>query len=195
MSNKDASFGLKPLRSGNGSDFVGMQNKYRIASSATTPIFQGDLVAALTAGTIGRIAAGGSGFVLGVFNGCRYTDPTSKKETFSNSYPGSIAASDIECFVIDSPHAVFEVQADAAFPVADLFGNFDIVDQSPVGDTNSGTSRVELDVTTGATTATLPLKAIDISQDPENSDVSSANTNVVVMINNHLFSAGTAGLA
>jgi hypothetical protein len=195
MSNKDASFGLKPLRSGNGSDFVGMQNKYRIASGATTPIFQGDLVEALTAGTIGRMAAGDGGFVLGVFNGCRYTDPTSKKETFSNSYPGSIAASDIECFIIDSPHAVFEVQADAAFPVADLFGNFDIVDQSPVGDTNSGTSRVELDVTTGATTATLPLKAIDISQDPENSDVSSANTNVVVKINNHLFSAGTAGLA
>jgi hypothetical protein len=54
---------------------------------------------------------------------------------------------------------------------------------------------MELAVSTGATTATLPLKAIDISQDPENSDVSSANTNVIVKINNHLFSAGTAGLA
>ena len=54
---------------------------------------------------------------------------------------------------------------------------------------------MELDVTTGATTATLPLKALDISQDPENSDVSSANTNVVVIINNHLYAAGTAGLA
>ena len=48
---------------------------------------------------------------------------------------------------------------------------------------------------TGATTATLPLKAIDISQDPENSDVASANTNVMVVINNHLLSAGTTGLA
>ena len=93
------------------------------------------------------------------------------------------------------PGATFEVQADDTFPVTDLAGNFDIVDQSPVGDTTSGTSRLELDVTTGATTATLPLKAIDISQDPENSDVSSANTNVIVKINNHLFSAGTAGLA
>jgi hypothetical protein len=54
---------------------------------------------------------------------------------------------------------------------------------------------IGFDVTTGAVTATLPLKAIDISQDPENSDVSAANTNVVVKINNHLFSAGTAGLA
>lgn len=195
MSNKDASFGLRLYRSGGGSDLANMQNKYRIASGYATAIFQGDLVAVVTAGTIERVAAGGSGLILGVFNGCRYTDPTSGKETFSNSYPGSIAASDIEAFVIDAPHAMFEIQADDTFPVADLFGNFDIVDQSPVGDTASGISRMELDVTTGATTATLPLKAMDISQDPENSDVASANTNVVVMINNHLYSAGTAGLA
>jgi hypothetical protein len=76
-----------------------------------------------------------------------------------------------------------------------LFGNFDIVDSSPVGDAYSGRSALELDVTTGATTATLPLKAIEISQDPENSDVGSANTNVLVTINNSLFSAGTTGLA
>ena len=110
---------------------------------------------ALTAGVVARMAAGDGGFVLGVFNGCRYTDPTTGKETFSNSYPGSIAASDIEAFVIDSPDVVYEIQADDTFPVADLFGNFDIVDQSPVGDTSSGISRMELDVTTGATTATL----------------------------------------
>ena len=133
--------------------------------------------------------------ILGVFNGCFYTDPTTGKPTYANSYPGGVAASDIMANVIDDPGATFEVQADAAFPVADLAGNFDIVDQSPVGDTTSGTSRLELAVSTGATTATLPLKAIDISQDPENSDVSSANTNVIVKINNHLFSAGTAGLA
>ena len=65
----------------------------------------------------------------------------------------------------------FSIQSDEAFPVTDLFGNFDIVDSSPVGDTKTGTSNMQLDTSTGATTATLPLKAIDISQDPENSDV------------------------
>ena len=195
MANKDASFGLRPARMMNGSAFMNQQNRYRIASGDSTAIFQGDLVEALTAGVIARMAAGDGGFVLGVFNGCRYTGPTTGKETFSNSYPGSISASDIEAFIIDSPDVVYEIQADDTFPVADLFGNFDIVDQSPVGDTNSGVSRMEIDVTTGATTATLPLKAIDISQDPENSDVASANTNVMVVINNHLLSAGTTGLA
>ncbi len=194
MANKDASFGLRLHSAGGGSALAHMQNKYRIASSYATAIFQGDLVEVLTAGTIGRKAAGETDPVLSVFNGCRYTDPTTGKETFSNHYPGSIAASDIEAFVIDAPHAKFEIQADDTFPVADLFGNFDIVDTNS-GNSDSGISGTELDVTTGATTAGLPLKAMDISTDPENSDVASANTNVIVIINNHLYSGGTAGLA
>lgn len=194
MANKDAAFGLRLSRSGNGSDLQNMQNKYRIASGYGTAIFQGDMVKVVTGGGIERFTDGDSGPILGVFNGCRFTDPSTSKERFSNHYPASTAAADIEAFVIDAPHAVYEIQADDTFPVADLFGNFDIVNVD-AGDTVSGISRAELDVTTGATTATLPLKAIDISQDPENSDVSSANTNVIVIINNHLFSAGTAGLA
>ena len=192
MSNYDAPFGLRPYRTSISSQ---QQNRYRIASNYGTAIFQGDLVAMVTGGGIERVAAGGSGLILGVFNGCNYTDPTTGKPTWSNYYPGSVAASDIIADVIDDPNATFEVQANAAFPVADLAGNFDIVDNSPVGDTTSGGSRMELAVSTGAATATLPLKAIDISQDPENSDVSSANTNVIVKINNHRFSAGTAGRA
>ena len=192
MANQDAPFGLRPSRTSISSQ---QQNRYRIANNYNTAIFQGDLVAMVTGGGIERVAAGGSGLILGVFNGCNYTDPTTGKPTWSNYYPGSVAASDIIADVIDDPNATFEVQANAAFPVADLAGNFDIVDNSPVGDTTSGGSRMELAVSTGATTETLPLKAIDISQDPENSDVSSANTNVIVKINNHLFSAGTAGLA
>jgi len=195
MANLDSPFGLRPVRMVNGSPFSNQQNRYRIAANYGTSIYQGDLVQVVTGGGIERVAASGSGLILGVFNGCTYTDPSTGKQKWSNYYPASTNASDIIAFVIDAPDTVFEVQADAAFPVADLFGNFDIVDNSPVGDTTSGISNLELDVTTGATTSTLPLKAIDISQDPLNDDVATANTNVLVVINNHLFSAGTAGLA
>jgi len=41
----------------------------------------------------------------------------------------------------------------------------------------------------------LPLKAIDISQDPDNSDVASANTNVMVVIQNSISGVKGAGLA
>ncbi len=195
MANKDSAFGCRPVRYMSGAPWSGGQSRYRIASGATTPIYQGDLVTQLTAGVIGRHAATGTVPIVGVFNGVQYTDPTTGEQVFKNYYPGSIAASDIIASVVDDPNVVFEVQADAAFPVADLFGNFDIVDGSPVGDTKSGRSNLELDVTTGATTATLPLKALDISQDPDNDDVSSSNTNVLCVIQNHVCGQKGAGLA
>ena len=195
MANKDAPFGLKPVRMMGGAPYSGGQSRYRIASGATTPIYQGDLVTQLTAGVLGRHAASGTVPIVGVFNGVSYTDPTSGEQVFKNYYPGSISASDIIANIIDDPDVVFEIQGDAAFPVADLFGNFDIVDGSPVGDTHSGQSNTEIGVSTGDTTATLPLKALDISQDPDNSDVASANTNVLCVIQNHIMGQKGAGLA
>jgi hypothetical protein len=194
MANKDSAFGLKPVRMMSGAPYSGGQSRYRIASGATTPIYQGDLVTQLTAGVLGRHAATGTVPIVGVFNGVSYTN-SEGEQVFKNYYPGSITASDIIANVIDDPNVVFEVQADDTFPVADLFGNFDIVDGSPVGDTSSGQSNTELDVTTGATTATLPLKALDISQDPNNSDVATANTNVMCVIQNHIMGQKGAGLA
>tara|TARA_R110000796_G_scaffold99404_1_gene207495 strand:- start:785 stop:1372 length:588 start_codon:yes stop_codon:yes gene_type:complete len=195
MANKDSAFGCKPVRMMGGAPYNGGQSRYRIASGATTPIFQGDLVTQLTAGVIGRHAATGTVPIVGVFNGVRYTDPSTGEQVFKNFYPGSITASDIFAFVVDDPDVIFEVQADDTFPVADLFGNFDIVDGSPVGSTASGISSLELDVTTGATTATLPLKCLDISQDPDNDDVASSNTNVLCVIQNHIMGQKGAGLA
>lgn len=195
MANKDAAFGLKPVRMMGGSPYSGGQSRYRIANNLSGKIFQGDLVKQVTGGGIERAAAGSTVPVVGVFNGCEYTDPTSGEQVYSNYYPGSIAADDIIAFVIDDKNVVFEVQADDTFPVADLFGNFDIVDQATTGDVYSGRSNVELDVTTGATTTTLPLKAIDISQDPENDDVASANTNVLCVIQNHIMGVSSGGLA
>ena len=195
MANKDAAFGLRPAHMMGGAPYSGGQSRYRIANNQSGAIFQGDLVKQLTGGTVSRAAASSTVPVVGVFNGCRYTDPTTQEQFFSNYYPGGVAADDIIAFIVDDPNVVFEVQADDTFPVADLFGNFDIVDQSTTGDTRSGRSNMELDVTTGATTTTLPLKALDISQDPDNDDVASANTNVMVVIQNHIAGVKSAGLA
>tara|TARA_R100001126_G_C4881234_1_gene179245 strand:- start:1029 stop:1613 length:585 start_codon:yes stop_codon:yes gene_type:complete len=194
MANKDASFGLKPVKMMGGSPYSGGQSRYRIAANYGTSIFQGDLVMQVTGGGIEIHADGGTVPIVGVFNGCMYTDPTTSEQVFSNFYPASTNASDIIAFVHDDPNTVFEIQADDTFPVADLFGNFDIV-YTNSGSTTTGISGAELDVTTGATTTNLPLKAIDISQDPENSDVGSANTNVLVVIQNHIAGVKGAGLA
>jgi hypothetical protein len=194
MANKDASFGLRPVRMMGGSPYSGGQSRYRIAANYGTSIFQGDLVMQVTGGTVEIHADGGTVPIVGVFNGCMYTDPTTSEQVFSNYYPASTNASDIIAFIHDDPNTVFEIQADDTFPVADLFGNFDIV-YTNSGSTYTGISGAELDVTTGATSTNLPLKAIDISQDPDNSDVASANTNVLVVIQNHISGVKGAGLA
>ena len=193
MANQDAAFGMRHVGR-IGGPATNVQNRYRIAANYGTAIFKGDMVMQVTGGGVEVHADGGTVPIVGVFNGCRYTDPTSGKETFSNFYPASTNASDIEAFIIDDPMVIFEIQADAAFPVADLFGNFDIVYTSS-GSTTTGLSGAELDVTTGATTAGLPLKAIDVSRNPDNSDVSSDATNVLVVIQNHIFGQKGAGLA
>src|SRR5210317_1180009 len=194
MANKDAAFGMKPVRMIGGAPYTGGQSRYRIAANYGTSIFQGDMVAQVTGGTVEVHADGGTVPIVGVFNGCKYTDPTSGEQVFSNYYPASTNASDIIAFIIDDPNVVYEVQADAAFPVADLFGNFDIV-YTTAGSTLTGISGAELEVSTGATATTLPIKAIDISQDPNNSDTGAANTNVLVVIQNSIFGVKGAGLA
>jgi len=194
MANQDAAFGLRPIGRVGGTPYTGGQSRYRIAANYGTAIFQGDMVMQVTGGTVEIHADGGTVPIVGVFNGCQYTDPTTGEQKFSNFYPASTNASDLIAFIIDDPMVVFEIQADAAFPVADLFGNFDVVYTS-AGSTTTGISGSELKVTDGGTATTLSLKAIDISEDPENSDVASANTNVKVVIQNHIFGVKGAGLA
>jgi hypothetical protein len=185
-------FGLRPSRQLNGSPFINAQNRYRIASGNSTAIFQGDLVTPLSSGTITRYVANTSNVVVGVFNGCFYTDPTTQKPTFSNYYPTSTNASDITAFVIDGPETVYEVNANGIFAVADLFQNYTVNNVS--GNTQTGISLVQLDVANSGTAGTYVVQAIDISQDPNNSDVATSNANIMVRINNHFYRQGGTGL-
>ena len=193
MPNVVEKYGLRPTRQLNGSPFINAQNRYRIASNNSTAIFQGDLVTPLTSGNITRMVANTSNVTVGVFNGCFYTDPTTQKPTFKNYYPGNIAASDIIAFVVDAPDTVYEIKADATFVVADLFKNYQMTDVT--GNTATGISQVQLDVSESGTTGTYVVQAIDITQDPFNSDVEAAsNVGVLVRINNHFFRQGGTGL-
>ena len=194
MANNDAAFGMKPVKMIGGSPYTGGVSRYRIAANYDTAIFQGDMGAQGTGGGVEVHADGGTVPIVGVFNGCQYTDPTTGEQKYSNYYPASTNASDIIAFVIDDPNVVFEIQCNAAFPIADLLGNFDIVYTSS-GSTVTGISGAELNVSDGATTATLSVKAIDITEDPDNDDVSSDATNVYVVIQNHIFGQKSAGLA
>jgi hypothetical protein len=189
MSNQVEKFGLRPYRKLDGTPLVGAQNRYTIASGYATAIFQGDMVVPVTGGNVERYPGNTSTAVVGVFNGVFYTDPTTQKPTFKNYYPGGVAASDITAFVVDDPDAVFLIDADATFARADLFQNYSLTAVS--GNIKTGNSLQQLDVSESGTNATFIVQAIDISQDPDNSDTSSANANILVRINNHFYRSGT----
>ena len=192
MANVLERFGLRPSRQLNGSPFINAQNRYRIASGNSTSIFQGDLVTPLASGQITRYVANTSNSVVGVFNGCFYTDPTTQKPTFSNFYPSSTNASDIVALVIDGPETVFEINADDVFAVADIFKNYSV--NNVTGSTQTGISLVQLDVSLSGVDGTYVVQAIDISQDPNNNDVTTSNANIMVRINNHFYRQGGTGL-
>ena len=190
MANVSEKFGLRPYKTLGGHSWNNQQNRYTISANYGTAIFQGDLVIPATDGDIERHTAGNATPIIGVFNGCFYTDPTTKKPTFSNHYPGSINASDIVANVIDDPQTLFLIDADAAFTRAGLFTNYSVTNVT--GNTDTGISKVQLDVSEVSTSFSFALQAVDICQDPNNEDTGSANANVVVRINNHFFQRNNA---
>jgi len=191
MANQSGNFGLRPSRMLGGTPFNNSQNRYRILKNYGSAIFQGDLVAASDNGTI-IVAGATTNPVVGVFNGVFYTDPTTQKPTFKNYYPGTVSANDIIANVIDDPNVVYEIKADETFANSDLFANYKIA--VGTGDTASGSSRNALDVSTADSSSTFVLQAIDISQDPDNSDQSTSNVNVLVRINAHQYKGGVVGI-
>ena len=191
MANETGNFGLRAARQLDGSPYNGAQNRYRILKNYGTALYQGDLVMTSVNGTIERAGAT-SNPVVGVFNGVFYTDPTTSKPTWKNYYPATISANDIMAQVIDGPDVVFEINADATFTVSHLFANYSI--NATTGSTLSGQGKESLDVSTADSSSTFVLKAVDISQDPNNSDITaSSGVNVLVVINAHSYKSGTVG--
>jgi hypothetical protein len=189
MANKDAAFGLKAIgKVGQNRDNQGL-SEYSIAASATA-IYQWDPVEMLDTGTIGVAAAGD--VLLGSLNGVFYTDASTSKPTWANHLEASNTATDSVGFVADDPYERFEVQSDntGASAQTDVGNCADIV--YAAGSSPNYISSVELDDSTLAAT-TAQLKIVGVSKDPDNSDLTAANVNWVVTINEH-FLKQTAGI-
>ena len=99
--------------------------------------------------------------LVGIFMGCSFTDPNTKQLTFSQLWPASTVASDAMAFVVDNPNVEFVIQADGApTNTGDIYGkNCTLVQTAP--NTTFKVSRVALDISELATTATDPIKVID----------------------------------
>ena len=190
MANKDAAFGLKAIgKVGQNRDNQGL-SEYSIAANATA-IYQGDPVEMLATGTIG-VAAAGDTLLLGPLTGVFYTDASTSKPTWANHLNASNTATDIVGFVSDDPYERFEVQSNnsGASAQTDIGNVANIV--YAAGSSPDYVSKVELDDSDLATTDGQ-LKVIGVSKDPKNNDLTAANVNWIVTINEH-FLKQTAGI-
>jgi hypothetical protein len=196
MANKDAPFGFIPVRMLGGAYFSGGQDEYDIATTYNTNIFSGDVVELHTDGTI-TIGAAGQTNLIGIFNGCFYTD-SDGKPNYSKYWPASTTSTDAKAFVITDPNVVFEAQEDSteigstATHPAQVGSNADFV-STHAGTTAAGRSKQELDSST-ITNAAANLRIIGKSTDPDNSDATTANCNWYVRFNEHLHYDNVAGI-
>ena len=193
MANIDAAFGFRPIgKVGSGVNNSGT-TLYTLEDNANLTAYKGDHVMASGGYIVAGTASGATN--VGVFNGCFYIDPTSKKPTWSNYYnqtnvtaTGSISGStNIDAYIYDDPYYLFEIQTDATVAKTAIGKNADSI--IGTGSTVNGQSKHEMDsgsTTTIATSAGLQMKIIGITKDPENDDASSANSNWYVMFNEHV---------
>jgi hypothetical protein len=190
MANMSGNFGFRPIQQvGSGYNSSGT-NEYVIANNEGSALFQGDPVILVANGAI-DIGSTAGAELIGVFNGCFYTDPTTQKPTFSNYYPGSIAADDIVAYVFDDPNKQFEVKIDDSNGgQAQVGSNANIATYS-AGSTINGISNVALDGSSFTQNAAANLRIVRLSRDVENSDYTTANANIVVKINLHALTDST----
>ena len=167
MSSVAAPFGLRPIgRLDNGSLEVFRQ--YPIASAYNTNIAMGDIVQLVdggTATTIEKQSATGDNTtaidMVGVFMGCKYTDPNTGQLTFSQLWPANLVASDAMAYVVDDPSVLFAIQADGApANIGDIYGKNSVLVQT-APNTSLKISRVALDISAIGTDPENPIRIID----------------------------------
>lgn len=184
MANINSIFGFRSVKKVGAGYNASAQNEYVIANGESSAIYQGDPVVLNANGSI-SVGSSAGAELIGIFNGCFYTDPTTQKPTYKNFYPGGIAASDIVAYVIDDPNALFEVKVDDTNGgQAQVGSNANIATYS-AGSTRDGVSNVALDGSSFATSNAANFRVVSLSTDPDNSDYSSANASIIVKINKH----------
>ena len=168
----DAPYGLKPINLIGGQVFAGATRQIPIASGYATNLLNGDVVKLVNDGTLEKDAGTTTATPVGVFLGCRYTDPNLGYELYSQYYPANTVASDIVAYVADATELLFKAAVVSSgttigdLAQTDIGANVAGVDNT--GDSASGNSRGAIS-DTSATTNTLPFRIVGLVEETKNS--------------------------
>lgn len=166
-------YGLQPINLIGGQVYAGSTRLFRIASGYATSIYYGDVVKLASDGTIVKDTGTTTATPVGIFLGCTYTNPSTNQKLNYQYYAGGTAAPDIQAYIVDDPDVLFKVAAvssgtTVAFYSSEQIGlNAALVQNN--GSNTTGDSQVAILGSSFATTASLPIRVVDIVPDTSNS--------------------------
>jgi len=157
-----APYGLKPVNLIGGQVYTGSTRNLPVQYGYTSNIFYGDPVV-LTAGyvTLAAVPVNSTNVIVGYFAGCSFTNPITKQKTFSQYYPATTNAGDIQAVIVDDPDVLLQVAATTTAGGTTI-GSFssilvgaNVVGGTQTGSTSTGNSGLSVVPTSaaGATTA------------------------------------------
>ena len=199
-----AGYGMAPVRNGDGGSVRANNfcdgNGYRIAATAPTAFFEGDLCTLASGLLITDMGSASTGTVVGAFYGAEYQDNSSGDVKFVRSIAVStVAKAKFKAYVYDNPFCIFKIQADQDTTALDATmtgANLQIV-ASPSGSTTTFKSGLVADSSTENTTQGFPLQFIGSAEAPDHGYTAAGTTmDILVKINTHLWgnAAGNTGI-
>ena len=189
-----APYGLKPINRIDGMPYAGAFRQIPVAASFGTAIFFGDTVQIDSDGYLIKSTTTNSGAIVGVCMGGQYVN--SSGQTVQGQYiPASVSTSTnyAYAYVIDDPMALFKVAVVSSGTTLSSAGravvgtNLALVLNA--GSTTTGDSAFAVTLTGAGTTATIPVRVIDVV--PETATAADTYTELLVKINTHQYNNTT----
>jgi hypothetical protein len=191
-----APYGLKPINRVDGMPYAGAIRQIPIAAGYATAILNGATVK-LSGGYLVADTSTNAATPCGVLVGCQYIN-SSGQTVQGQYYPASqsTAANPAYAYVVDDPNALFKVAVVSSGTTITYTDRTVVGSNLPMvqngGSTTTGDSTIGVTATGGGTTATIPLRVIDVV--PDTSTVVSGTTyyyELLVKINTHQYNNTT----
>ena len=189
-----APYGLEPINSLDGKPYAGAIRQIPVAAGFATAIFNGDTVLIGSDGYLIKSTTTNSGNIVGVCLGGQYVN--SNGQTVQGQYIPAAASTSTNlayAYVVDDQQALFKVAVVTSGTTmgtasrADVGSNVALVLNA--GSTTTGNSAFGVTLTGAGTTATIPLRVIDVV--PETALSTGGFTELLVKINTHQYNNTT----
>ena len=188
-----APYGLVPVNSLDGKPYAGAIRQIPVAAGFATAIFNGDTVKIVN-GYLVKSTTTDSGTIVGVCMGGQYVN--SSGQTVQGQYIPAAASTSTNlayAYVVDDQQALFKVAVVTSGTTMGTASRADVGSNVPLvlnaGSTTTGDSAFAVTLTGAGTTATIPMRVIDVV--PETATSAGVYTELLVKINTHQYNDTT----